>query len=340
LIAAASLGPSLALALIYAVVVAAGFFAPFDYRAQNRQFAFAPPTPIHFFDTDGHFHLRPFIYPLKLVNDSLDRFREDRSRSCPVYFFVPGPPYTIAGFVAGTTHLFGTPQANVFLFGTDALGRDVFSRLLYAGQLSLIAALVATAMSVTAGLVLGGIAGYYGGWADELIMRVAEAFLSVPWLYLLLAIRALLPLHLEPASVFLLLMFVAGVIGWARPARLVRGVVLSGKNREYVLAAQGFGASDFQVLRRHVLPQAYAVTITQAALFIPQYITAEVTLSFFGLGVSEPAPSWGNMLAQLRTLFVLETCWWMFAPALALMLVLLAFEWLVRTRVTGTQSLG
>jgi peptide/nickel transport system permease protein len=157
-------------------------------------------------------------------------------------------------------------------------------------------------------------------------MRVAEVFVAVPWLYLLLAVRAVLPLHLDPAQVFFLLIAITGIIGWARPARLIRGVVLSVKEREYVLAARGFGASDLYLLRRHILPQVSGVALTQTVLLIPQYILAEVTLSFFGLGVSEPAPSWGNMLASLQQYFVLESCWWMFAPAVALIAVLLAYH--------------
>ncbi|MBV9268316.1 MAG: ABC transporter permease, partial [Acidobacteriaceae bacterium] len=324
----------------YGIVLAAGFFAPYSYESQDRQLAFAPPTKIHFFDANGRFHLRPFVYRLKPASGSLEQFQEDRSVPCPLHFLVPGAMYVFGGLLTAKTHLFGVVQGSVFLLGTDALGRDVFSRLLYGGQISLGAALLAAATSVGMGLLLGGIAGYYGAWIDDIIMRVAEVFLSVPWLYVLLAIRAFLPLRLNPGSVFFLLMFVSGLLGWARPARLVRGIVLGAKGREYVLAARGFGASDLYLMRAHVLPQAYAVSITQAALYIPQYITAEVTLSFFGLGVSEPSPSWGNMLAQLRTLFVLETCWWMFAPAVALVLIPLAFEWLFRLQLRDIKTLG
>jgi peptide/nickel transport system permease protein len=141
----------------------------------------------------------------------------------------------------------------------------------------------------------------------------------------LLSVRAMLPLRIDPSQVFLFLMLLLGIIGWARPARLVRGVVLSAKERDYVMAAKGFGASDLYLLRKHILPFALTVAVTQAALYIPQYILAEVTLSFFGLGVSEPEPSWGNMLAGLQQYFVLQSCWWMFAPAVALFFVFLTY---------------
>jgi peptide/nickel transport system permease protein len=160
---------------------------------------------------------------------------------------------------------------------------------------------------------------------DESVMRLTELFLVLPWLYLLLAVRSFLPLHLSPLQTFFLLAGVIGTIGWTRPARLVRGVVLSAKHRQYVLASRGFGASDLHILRRHILPQTYGVLLTQAALLVPQFVIAEVTLSFFGLGVNEPAPSWGNLLASLQQYNVLVSSWWMFAPALALVVFCLGY---------------
>ncbi len=315
-----------ALLLCHAMVLFAGFFAPYSPEMQYRLLAFAPPTYIHFVDTQGRLHIRPFMYRWAPLPGSLSEFREDRNSIHPVHFFVPGGEYKILGLFASRMHLFGTDkQAPVFLIGTDAYGRDQFSRLLYGGRISLFTGLLAAAIAVALGLCLGGIAGYYGGLVDDAFMRGAEIFLAMPWLYLLLAVRAALPLHIAPEQAFVLLIAVLGVVGWARPARLIRGVVLSAKQREYVLAARGFGASDLYILRRHVLPQAFGVALNQAALYIPQFILAEVTLSFFGLGVSEPAPSWGNMLAGLQRYYVLESCWWMFAPAVALVAVLLAY---------------
>lgn len=323
--------PVLALTALCGVVGLPGFFAPYDCETQHREAALAPPTRIYFKDRDSRLHLRPSVYRWKLRRGTLYDYEEDWSVAFPLHLFVSGPPYRIAGLIPSRTHLFGVPPGgNIFLLGTDEYGRDVFSRLLYGGRISLFTGLLAAGISVGWGVIAGTLAGYYGSWIDEIIMRAAELFLAVPWLYLLLAVRAFLPLHLDPVEVFLLLIAVAGGIGWARPARLARGVVLAGRDREYVLAAKGFGASDFYVLRAHMLPQAYQIALTQVRLYIPQYITAELVLSFFGLGVGEPVPSWGNMLARLQNLFVLESCWWMYSPAILLVTVLFLFEWLFR----------
>jgi peptide/nickel transport system permease protein len=156
-------------------------------------------------------------------------------------------------------------------------------------------------------------------------MRAGELFLSLPWLYLLLAARALLPLQIDPLQAILLLVAIIGTVGWVRPARLIRGVVLSGKERGFVLAARGFGATSGYLIRRHVLPMTFSVVLTQATVLIPQYILAEVTLSFLGLGVAEPVPSWGNMLAEARQYHTLVSHAWMLSPGLATVPVLLGY---------------
>lgn len=315
-----------ALGLVYLSAALAGFLAPDDPTAQHREFAFAPPTRLHFVDAGGTLHLRPFVRPLVVREGSIDEYVEDETRQYPVRFFVQGARYRLGGLIDADRHLFGTESpSGLFLLGTDGLGRDVFSRLLYGGRISLFSGLLGTALTLATALVLGGLAGYYGAWVDDAIMRVGELFLALPWLYLLFAVRMALPLHIEPVQAFILILVVVGLIGWARPARLIRGVVLSARAREYVVAARCLGASDAYLLRRHVLPQVQGLVLTQAAVLAPQYILAEVTLSFFGLGVAEPVPTWGNMLASLQRYHVLTSYWWMFAPGLALVPVSLLF---------------
>jgi peptide/nickel transport system permease protein len=313
------------LGLVYLSTVFAGFLAPDDPATQNRDLSFAPPTRLHFVDATGTRHVRPFVYGLARSADS-EEYAEDRSRMYPVRFFVRGAPYRIAGILSGDRHLFGTDSpSRLFLMGSDDYGRDQFSRFLHGGQISLFAGLLGAGLSLGVGIVLGGLAGFYGAWVDETIMRVAEVFMALPWMYLLFAVRMALPLQIEPAEAFLLVLAVIGLIGWARPARVIRGLVLSAGLRDYVAAARSLGASDLYLLRRHVWPQVLGIALTQGALLVPQYILAEVTLSFFGLGVGEPVPSWGNMLASLQRYEVLSSYWWMFVPGLALIPVFLLY---------------
>jgi peptide/nickel transport system permease protein len=313
------------LAAAHLVVVLAGFFAPYQYSTQNRTYPFAPPTRIHFVDAQGKWHWRPFIYGLAEAQ-GFGSYTEDTSKMYPLRFLVKGEEYKLAGLVPMRIHLFGVEgEGRMFLMGSDAFGRDQLSRLLYGGQISLFAGLLAAALSLSWGAAFGTVAGYYGKWVDEGIMRFAELFLALPWLYLLFAVRAFLPLHVAPSAAFLLLVAVIGLVGWARPARLVRGIVLSAKERNYVLAAANFGATNWYLLRRHILPQTASVVLTQAALLVPMYILAEVTLSFLGLGVGEPVPSWGNLLASLQQYYVLDSYWWMFLPAVTLVPIFLAY---------------
>jgi peptide/nickel transport system permease protein len=299
--------------------LSADFVAPYSPTAQNRSFPYAPPTRLHFVDEAGRIRLRPFVYALGEEGGVEAAYREDRSQTYPVRLFVRDA-------ASDHLHLFGVDEpARVFVLGTDGFGRDQLSRLLHGARVSLLAGLLATALSAGLGWLLGLCAGFYGRWLDALVMRAAELFLAMPWLYLLFAVRAVLPLHVSAVQAFLLIVVVIGLVDWPRSARLVRGVVLSVRERNYVLAARGFGASDLYLLRAHLAPATLGVVLTQAALLVPQYILAEVTLSFLGLGVGEPVPSWGNMLTALQRYHVLSAYWWMWVPGIALVPVFLAY---------------
>ena len=304
------------LGMLHGIVVCAGFFAPYDPVEQDRKSPYLPPMRLHLTDVHGHLHGRPFVYSLRLPEGSFDQYEEDTTEAHAVKFFQSGARYQLLGFLPCRRHLFGAENARIYLLGTDAYGRDQFSRLLFGGQVSLFAGLLGAGLTLLIGLLIGAVAGYYGGWRDSVLMRVAELFLALPWLYLLLALRAFLPLAVSPLAAFFLIIAVIGAVGWARPARLVRGVVLSAKERDFVRAARGFGASNAYLLRRHILPETSSVLLTQAAILIPQYALAEMTLSFLGLGVPEPVASWGNLLSSLQQYSVLVSYWWVYLPAL------------------------
>ena len=312
-----------ALVSVHLVAVLAGFFAPYSYREQNRATPRAAPTNIRFIDDEGRWHARPFIHAA------------GGRDVVPLSFFVRGSSYELFGLVRSDLHLFGVDEPHrVFVLGTDALGRDYFSRLLYSGQLSLTAGLMAAVLALATALVLGAAAGYGGRALGGVIMWTGDVFLSLPWIYMLLAARAFLPLDMEPGETFLVIVMLLGVLGWAAPMRIVRGIVLSAKEREFVDAARSAGAGHVHILTRHVLPQTYSMLATQAALLIPAYMLAEVTLSFVGLGVGEPRPSWGNMLAELPRTSVLSQEPWTFAPAILLVTV----TWLYHSVLSSLQK--
>ena len=331
--------PLTALLAIHAATLLGGFLAPNSALHQNRDLAWAPPTRLHFFDAAGRLHLRPFVYPLTADPMEPDVYRENRTEPRPLRLLVRGDEYRLAGLFPTDLHFIGVdPPAKIYFLGTDGVGRDVFARTLVGGRVSLFAGLLAATLALGIGTVLGGAAGYFGGRTDAILMRAVELFLALPWLYLLLAVRAFLPLESSPVGGFLLLVGIVGLIGWAFPARLVRGVVLSAKERLFVTASRGFGAEDAHLLRRHVLPQALPIILTQAAILIPSYVLAEVTLSFLGLGMAEPHPSWGNLLGALQKYHVVASYHWMFAPAVPLLGTFLCYYALSRTSTTNQPS--
>jgi peptide/nickel transport system permease protein len=315
------------LVALHVLVLSAGFIAPYNYSTQDREHPYAPPARLHMVDCSGKWHALPFVYNLKTKDGTVDEYEEQCAQPARIGWFVRGDNYLFAGVFSSNLHLFGVPApARLYLLGADGFGRDQLSRILYGGQISLFAGLLAATLALATGLILGAIAGTFGGWVDEGIMRIAEVFIAVPWFYLLLAVRAVLPLQMSPFSAFMLVVGVIGLLNWGPPARLVRGVFLSGRERNFVQAARGFGGSRMYILRRHLLPMTFSVALTQMALLIPKFILAEVLLSFLGLGIGEPYPSWGNMLAYAQQFHVLTSYWWMLVPAIAPVPVFMAYH--------------
>jgi len=315
------------LAVFYAIALFAPFLAPYSEQTMDRERFYHPPQRLYLRDAAGHFR-RPFVYSTVLEDPRNFAFREDRALIEPLRFFVRGEPYRLFGFIPATLHLYGVdPPAHVFLFGADPSGRDVLSRLLFGAQISLTVGLVGIAISFTLGLLLGGISGYFGGWVDNLVMRGTELLLSIPGLYLIIALRSVFPVSLPSQQVYLAIVVILAFIGWAGLARVIRGMVLSIRRQEFVAAAEALGVPRLRIIARHILPNTMSFVIVAATISIPGYILGEVFLSFLGVGVQEPAASWGNMLNQARSLRVLTSFpWLLWAPGTAIFLTVMAFN--------------
>lgn len=320
----------LVLLLLYGLALFAPFVAPYSEDGMDRDRFFHPPTRLHWVDARGAFHLWPFVHPTHVVDQSRFTYAEDGSVALPLRLLAAGAPYRLLGLFPTRRHLLGVDApGRVYLLGTDNQGRDEFSRLLFGGQVSLTVGLVGIAISFTIGLLLGGLSGYFGGWVDNLIMRSTELLLSIPGLYLLIALRQIFPTELPSQQVYLGIVVILAFIGWAGLARIIRGMVLSIRRQEYVAAAEALGMSRLRVIGRHILPNTMSFVIVAATIAIPGYILGEVILSFIGLGVQEPAASWGNMLKQAQSLRVLTSFPWMLlAPGTAIFVTVLAFNFL------------
>jgi peptide/nickel transport system permease protein len=293
----------LALLLAFAALVAPAL-APLDPEQQFTDYPYAPPMAIHARDASGAWHA-PFVYRHVLVDPIERRYEEDRTVR-----------FTIRPRV----------DAPVFLLGSDALGRDVLSRVLAGTRLSLGLALLASALSLVIGTFVGGTAGYTGGVIDDLLMRVTDFVLVLPLIYVALALRGAMPLVLSTAQVFGALVLVLGLVGWPTVARGVRGIVRVERGQEYAVAARAIGAGPLRVLVHHLAPAARGFLIVQAMLLVPAFVMAEATLSFAGLGFAPPAPSWGAMLQDASAVRVVADAPWLLAPAAAIVTAVLVIQ--------------
>jgi peptide/nickel transport system permease protein len=316
------------LGLMYLVAIFAGFCGPYGPWERNTESIFAPPTGIHVFH-DGKLQ-RPFVYGYTRGTDpeTLARTYEvDTSQRYPVKLFVRGDPYKLAGLIPANVHLFGVEEpGKIFLFGTDALGRDVFSRVLQGARVSLSIGLVGVALSFILGAVLGGISGYFGGAADMIIQRIIEFLGQLPHIPLWMALAAAVPTDWPPLRVYFMITLVLSILGWTGLARTVRGKILQLRTEDYVMAARFSGASEWSIIRGHLLPGFMSYLIVHITLAIPQMILGETALSFIGVGLKPPVVSWGVMLQQAQNIRTVAVNPWLLLPAVFVVLTVLCFN--------------
>jgi peptide/nickel transport system permease protein len=315
------------LAILYTVALLAPFLAPHGITVQHRTAVHQPPHALRIWD-EGRLRA-PFIHPLVASRDPVTFRRsyvEDESVRVPVRLFVRGDPYRFLGLWTSDLHLFGATEGDWFPLGTDRFGRGLLSRTLVGSQVSLTVGLIGILISFSIGVVVGGVSGYYGGWIDGALQRLLEVLLSFPRLPLLLALATIIPPAWPSTWVYLGIVAVLALIGWAGLARVVRGQVLAAREVEYVHAAQALGARDLRVILRHLLPNITSYLVIAATLALPGYILGESALSFLGLGIKEPMTSWGLLLADAQSFEALSLYPWLLAPGALIVLSVLAFN--------------
>ena len=290
------------------IILLGDFLAPYSHQTQVRREPNAPATSVRFRDADGWLHIRPFVHARKLADPLSFGYEETTAERYPISMLVRGESYDVFGLFASDLHLFGVVgnETRLNLLGTDALGRDRFSRLVIAIRFSLAVCLIGTILASLLGILIGMISGYSRGAVDNVLMGVTDTVLAMPTLILILAARAAFPLELPPIRAATLLIMIFALAGWAEMARLARGLVRSTREHGFVIAARASGCTEVTILFRHIFPNIVRPLLTQATIMLPYFLLSEVALSFLGVGLQEPAPSLGNMLAAAGDLGQLQ----------------------------------
>ncbi len=305
------------LLLFYLLAAASPWIAPYDPAYQYRNLPDCPPMAIHLSRGPDRAHGYLFAYPYQMIDPAARRFAVDHSRKTFIRFFYRG-------------HLFTTADASTpwFMLGSEALGRDLFSRIVYGARVSMCIGLVGVLISFSLGIFVGAFSGYMGGWTDNLIMRWCEIEMSLPQFYFLLALAAVIPSGLSPVATFFMIVAIMSFIGWAGFARVIRGMAAAVRSAPFVDAGRALGGSRSRILRQHVIPSMLGFAAINASLAIPGYILGESALSLLGLGIQEPAASWGNLLSQAMDPQNIEHYPWVLIPGLFISAAVMSFNFL------------
>lgn len=319
------------LGVLYATCIFADFIAPYNMDDERRDLSYCPVMMPRLIGEDGGFNLRPFVYEYSYEFDEYYNraYKQDKSKKYPIRLFVKGAEHKLFGLFPMKTRLFGVDEpARIYLLGADYRGRDLFSRILYGSRVSLSIGFVGVAVSFTIGMLVGGISGYFGGRTDNVLMRVCEMVMMVPGFYLMLALRAAFPTNLSSVEVYFMIVLIMSFIGWASLARVIRGMVLSIREKEFVTAARASGETSIRIIVRHILPSTLSYVIVALTLSIPGYILGESALSLLGLGIQEPYASWGNLLSEAMSIAEIKFHPWILIPGFFIFITVMAFNFL------------